>query len=80
MVLGECCRGYHDSDAGDGWYGFHSSLSFYKGDYSVYLGLSQDMPFKSKKQRTYLAINKPKLYKKWKAKYGVKIKGRKKRG
>ncbi len=33
------------------------------------------MPFKSKKQRTWMAINKPKIYKKWKAKYGTKIKG-----
>ena len=31
------------------------------------------MPFKSKKQRTYLKINNPKLYKKWKRKYGTKI-------
>lgn len=36
------------------------------------------MPFKSKKQRTWMAINKPKLYKKWKAKYGTKI-GKKKK-
>lgn len=33
------------------------------------------MPFKSKKQRTFIAINKPSLYKKWKKKYGVKIGG-----
>ena len=32
------------------------------------------MPFKSKKQRTYLRINHPKLYKKWARKYGKKIK------
>lgn len=31
------------------------------------------MPFKSKKQRKYLQINKPGIYKKWKAKYGKKI-------
>jgi len=31
------------------------------------------MPFKSKKQRAYLAINEPKIHKKWKGKYGVKI-------
>ena len=31
------------------------------------------MPFKSKKQRTYLAINKPKVYKKFKKTYGTKI-------
>lgn len=32
------------------------------------------MPFKSKKQRKYLQINKPEIYKKWKKKYGKKIK------
>ncbi len=32
------------------------------------------MPFKSKKQKIYLAINKPKIYKRWKKKYGTKIK------
>jgi len=37
------------------------------------------MPFKSKKQRAFLAINKPSIYKKWKKKYGVKIKRTKKR-
>jgi len=35
------------------------------------------MPFKSKRQRTYLRINKPKLYKKWLRKYGKKIKRKK---
>jgi len=35
------------------------------------------MPFKSKKQKTYLAINKPKIYKKWVKKYGSKIKKKK---
>jgi len=30
------------------------------------------MPLKSKKQRAYLAINEPKIYKKWKKKYGIK--------
>jgi hypothetical protein len=37
------------------------------------------MPFRSKKQKTWLAINKPKIYKKWKKKYGTKIRGKKKR-
>ena len=32
------------------------------------------MPFKSAKQRTFLKINKPEIYKKWKKKYGTKIK------
>ena len=32
------------------------------------------MPFKSKKQREWMKINKPKLYKKWKKKYGKKVK------
>lgn len=32
------------------------------------------MPFKSAKQRTWMQINKPSLYKKWKAKYGKGIK------
>lgn len=32
------------------------------------------MPFKSKKQKIYLAINNPKIYKRWKKKYGTKIK------
>lgn len=31
-------------------------------------------PFRSSKQKTWMAINKPKLYKKWKKKYGTKIK------
>jgi hypothetical protein len=31
------------------------------------------MPFKSKKQRNYLRWKKPKVYKKWKRKYGTKI-------
>jgi hypothetical protein len=31
------------------------------------------MPFKSAKQRTYMLINKPKTYKKWKKKYGSKV-------
>lgn len=31
------------------------------------------MPFHSLKQRTWMKINKPKLYKKWKKKYGTKI-------
>ena len=32
------------------------------------------MPFKSKKQREYLKINEPKIYKKWKKEHGTKIK------
>lgn len=32
------------------------------------------MPFKSKRQKTWLAINKPEIYKRWKKKYGSKIK------
>ena len=32
------------------------------------------MPFRSKKQREYMRRNKPALYKKWKKKYGTKIK------
>lgn len=32
------------------------------------------MPFKSKKQKIWMAINKPKLHKKWVKKYGKKIK------
>ncbi len=32
------------------------------------------MPFKSKKQRSYLKREKPGIYKKWKKKYGLKIK------
>jgi len=31
------------------------------------------MPFKSQKQKTWLAINKPTIYKKWKKKYGAKV-------
>lgn len=31
------------------------------------------MPFKSKKQITYLRINEPTIYKRWKKKYGLKI-------
>lgn len=39
------------------------------------------MPFKSKKQRTYLKINHPGVYKRWKSKYGTKVKpGGKKKG
>lgn len=33
------------------------------------------MPFKSIKQRTYLKINEPRVYKKWVKKYGKKIGG-----
>jgi hypothetical protein len=32
------------------------------------------MPFRSKKQRTWLAINRPDIYKRWKAEHGTKIK------
>ena len=31
------------------------------------------MPFKSVRQRVWLQINEPEVYKKWKAKYGLKI-------
>lgn len=31
------------------------------------------MPFKSKQQREWMRINKPKLYKKWKKRYGLEI-------
>ena len=37
------------------------------------------MPFKSKKQRTWMQINKPDIYKKWKAEHGTKIAGKKKK-
>ena len=37
------------------------------------------MPFKTAKQRTWMRINKPKLYKKWVRKYGKKIRGKKKK-
>jgi len=36
------------------------------------------MVFKSKKQRSYLKREKPKVYKKWKKKYGTKIKPKRK--
>lgn len=32
------------------------------------------MPFKSEKQKQFLAINKPEVYRRWKKKYGTKIK------
>jgi len=32
------------------------------------------MPFKSKKQRAWMKKNRPSLYKKWRKKYGTKIK------
>jgi len=35
------------------------------------------MPFKSKKQKIWMAINKSNLYKKWKKKYGIKIRKKK---
>jgi hypothetical protein len=31
------------------------------------------MPFRSKKQVTWMRINRPDLYREWKAKYGLKI-------
>lgn len=31
------------------------------------------MPFKSKKQREWMKIHKPGLYRSWKKKYGTKI-------
>lgn len=31
------------------------------------------MPFRSVKQREYLKINHPEIYRKWKRKYGLKI-------
>ena len=32
------------------------------------------MPFRSKKQKDFLKINKPKIYNRWKKKYGTKVK------
>ena len=40
---------------------------------------SQEMPFKSEKQRRYLYKNEPAIAKKWTKKYGSKIKKTKKR-
>jgi len=37
------------------------------------------MPFRSKKQRVYLAINEPEVYKRWKKKYGTKVVPKKKK-
>jgi len=37
------------------------------------------LPFKSSKQKKFLAINKPELYKKWKKRYGSKIVPKKKK-
>jgi len=37
------------------------------------------MPFKSKKQRAWMYANKPALAKKWTAKYGGKIKKKKRK-
>ena len=36
------------------------------------------MPYKSKKQKIWMHINKPKLAKKWDKKYGTRIKRNKK--
>tara|TARA_R100000656_G_scaffold34158_1_gene29283 strand:- start:292 stop:399 length:108 start_codon:yes stop_codon:yes gene_type:complete len=35
------------------------------------------MPFRSKKQKAFLAINKPGIHKRWKKKYGSKIRRKK---
>ena len=40
---------------------------------------SQDMPFKSEKQRRYLYKNEPAIAKKWTKKYGSKIKPKKRK-
>jgi len=37
------------------------------------------MPFKSKKQRDYLKINEPEIYRKWKREHGTKIQPKKKK-
>ena len=37
------------------------------------------MPFKSKKQMIFLKINNPEVYKKWKKKYSLKVKPKKKK-
>ena len=37
------------------------------------------MPFKSKKQMIFLKINNPEVYKRWKKKYGLKVKPKKKK-
>lgn len=38
------------------------------------------MPYKSRKQRAYLHIHRPKLAKKWDKKYGGKVQTSKKKG
>ncbi len=40
----------------------------------ITLGFICQMPFKSKKQQDFLKINHPEIYRKWKKKYGTKIK------
>ena len=40
----------------------------------VTMGFICQMPFKSKKQQDFLKINHPEIYRKWKKKYGTKIK------
>jgi hypothetical protein len=35
------------------------------------------MPFRSAKQRTYLKIHHPEIYKRWKAEHGTKVVKRK---
>jgi hypothetical protein len=37
------------------------------------------MPFKSEKQKKYLQINEPEIYKKWKKEHGTKIQPSKKK-
>jgi len=31
------------------------------------------VPFRSKRQRSWMQLNNPKLYRKWKRRYGVKV-------
>ena len=45
----------------------------------VTMGFICQMHFKSKKQQDFLKINHPEIYRKWKKKYGTKIKKSKKR-
>ena len=41
------------------------------------VAIVNNMPFKSTKQRTWMRIPKPGLYKRWEKKYGIKIKHKK---
>jgi len=34
------------------------------------------MPFRSKKQRDWLKINRPDIYRRWKRRYGLRIRGK----